>query len=61
MIGITTYNEAMAIVGKYGMDNGCDSLIEAISMMEDNRDSLSLVQSMSMEIVLGEMEAYYGA
>jgi hypothetical protein len=61
MIGITTYNEAMNIVSQYGTENNCDSLIETISMMEDNRDDLSRFQLMCMNIVLGEMEAYYGA
>ena len=61
MIGITTYNEAMNIVSQYGMENNCDSLIETISMMEDNQDDLSRFQLFCMNIVLGEMEAYYGA
>ena len=61
MIGITTYNEALNIVNQYGVDNNCDSLIEAISMMEDNQYDLSRFQLMCMNIVLGEMEAYYGA
>ena len=61
MIGITTYNEAMNIVSQYGMENNCDSLIETISMMEDNQDDLSRFQLMCMNIVLGELEAYYGA
>jgi hypothetical protein len=60
MIGITTYNEAMNIVSQYGTENNCDSLIQAISMMEDNQDDLSRFQLMCMNIVLGEMEAYYG-
>jgi len=60
MIGITTYNEALNIINQYGIDNNCDSLIEAISMMEDNQYDLSRFQLMCMNIVLGEMEAYYG-
>lgn len=59
MIGITTYNDAVSIVSQYGYENNCDSLIQAISMMEDNRDDLSRFQLMCMEIVLGEMEDYY--
>ena len=58
MIGITTYNEAMNIVSQYGMENNCVSLIETISMMEDNQDDLSRFQLFCMNIVLGEMEAY---
>jgi len=60
MFGITTYNEALHIVNQYGMDNDCDSLIEAISMMEDNQYELSKFQVMCMNIVLGELEAYNG-
>jgi len=60
MIGITTYNEALNIVNQYGVDNNCDSLIEAISMMEDNQYDLSRFQLMCMNIVLGELESYYG-
>jgi hypothetical protein len=60
MKGITTYNEAMNIVSQYGMENNCVSLIETISMMEDNQSELSRFQLMCMNIVLGEMEAYYG-
>ena len=59
MIGITTYNEALNIVNQYGVDNNCDSLIEAISMMEDNQYDLSRFQLMCMNIVLGELESYY--
>ena len=58
--GITTYNEAMNIVSQYGMENNCDSLIETISMMEDNQGDLSRLQLFCMNIVLGEMEEYYG-
>jgi len=61
MKAIMTYNMALTIVNQYGMENNCDSLIEAICMMEDNRDVLSRFQSMCMEIVIGEMEEYYGA
>jgi len=59
MINITTYNEALNIVNQYGVDNNCDSLIEAISMMEDNQYDLSRFQLMCMNIVLGELESYY--
>lgn len=60
MIGITTYNEALHIVNQYGVKNNCDSLIDTISMMEDNQYELSQFQVMCMNIVLGEMEAYNG-
>ena len=56
----TTYNDALNIVSQYGMENNCNSLIETICMMEDNRDVLSRFQLMCMEIVIGETE-YYGA
>ena len=58
MKGIMTYNEALNIVSQYGMENNCDSLIEAISMMEDNQYELSRFQVMCMEIVIGDMENY---
>lgn len=59
MMGITTYNDAVSIVSQYGLENNCDSLIDTISMMEDNRDSLSGIQLMCLEIVIGDMENYY--
>jgi hypothetical protein len=55
MNGITTYNEALHIVNQYGMVNNCDSLIETISMMEDNQYDLSRFQVFCMNIVLGEL------
>lgn len=56
---IMTYNDAMNIVSQYGIDNNCDSLMDTISMMEDNREDLSRFQLLCMEIVLGELEDYY--
>jgi len=60
MKGIMTYNDALNIVSQYGMENNCDSLIETISMMEDNQSDLSRFQLYCMYIVLGEMESHYG-
>ena len=51
---IMSFSEAMEIVSQFGYTNKSESLLDAISDMEDNYDYLSLDQILAYNIIIGE-------
>ena len=49
-----SFSEAMKIVSQFGYANKSESLLDAISDMEDNYDDLTLDQIAAYNIVIGE-------
>lgn len=49
-----SFSEAMEIVSQFGYTMKSESLLDAISDMEDNYDYLSLDQILAYNIIIGE-------
>lgn len=55
-VQIMSFSEAMEIISQFGYANKCESLLDAISDMEDAYDDLSLNQIAAYNIVIGEYD-----
>lgn len=51
-----TFPQAMEIVSQFGYANNCESLLVAISDMEDNWDTLSLDEIAAYNVIISEYD-----
>jgi len=51
-----TFPHAMEIVSQFGYANKCESLLVAISDMEDNWDTLSLDEIAAYNVIISEYD-----
>jgi len=51
-----TFPQAMEIVSQFGYANKCESLLVAISDMEDNWDTLSLDEIAAYNVIISEYD-----
>lgn len=51
-----SFSKAMEIVSQFGYANKSESLLDAISDMEDNYDDLTLDQIAAYNIIIGEYD-----